>query len=159
MTKKNVLKGLLAIIIAIIPLATLTSCKDDSEDDGWVKTYPSDENYNPFEITDVTGTIKYDNALKSYIFYPDNTKDIYPNELGFEGGSLIVLIKNDKLQHVSKENATQVCLTGTAQYLYTAVPKKDGGALGYFKRYYSLEITNLSTNAILFTSNVYNINH
>lgn len=147
MNKKNLLMSLFAMIIAIFSLATFTSCKDDNEDEEWTKIYPSEENYNPFEITNVTGIIKYDSDLKSYIFSPNNTKDIYPNELGFEGGSLVVSIKNEKLQGVSKENTIQVCITGIVKYLYTAVPKKNGGALGYFKRYYSLEITNLSINA------------
>ncbi len=143
MNKKNLLMSLFAMIIVIFSLTSFTSCKDENEDEEWVKTYPSNESYEPFEIKNVTGTIKYDDVLKSYIFNPDNTKDLYPNELGFEGGSLVVLIKNEKLQYVSKGNALQVCLTGTAQYLYTAVPKGDGGALGYFKRYYSLDIRNI----------------
>lgn len=42
--------SLLTMIIAIFSLTTFTSCKDENEDDGWVQTYPSDENYMPFEI-------------------------------------------------------------------------------------------------------------
>ena len=52
MKKKYNLWSFIAIVIAMLSFTTFTSCKDeeDIDENGWIKTYPSEEDYKPFNI-------------------------------------------------------------------------------------------------------------
>lgn len=139
MTKKNVLKGLLAIIIAIISLATLTSCKDDSEDDGWVKTYPSDESYIPFEVKNAIGVLHYSTDDKKWYFYLKNREEVLKKGFGDESGAAIEIANpNDEL----KSYQDSVSIDGSIRLLYVMYPTKKTD-LPLVSYHYELTINNI----------------
>jgi hypothetical protein len=146
MGKRHLLMNIFAMIIAILSLATFAACKEEEDIDmyGWVKSYPDKENYTPYEITNISGVIKYDETKTSYIFVPNDTKDIYPYELGFEGQGLVVLINDNDNPSKIQEHTGQCCIDGTIQFQYLTTPKGDN-PFGIYRRYYSLKITIFKT--------------
>lgn len=150
MTKKNVLMGLLAMIIAIISLATYTSCKDHEEEfdeEGWVITYPKTENYDEFDVTNISGEIIFDDKKQKYLFSPDNPMDIrkYGLSEGDDGGeSLSICLENDSEK--LKEYVGKVTISGIARLKYAATSKHNNHVINFVCYHYSLKITSFSSN-------------
>ena len=145
MKKKYNLWSFIAIVIAMLSFTTFTSCKDeeDIDENGWIKTYPSEEDYKPFNITDVMGEIKYDETTKTYRFIPNNTYDIYPYELGWEGSGIVISLSNSKEE--LKDNLGKCTISGVIEFKYLTYPKGKN-PMGISIRHYSLKITSFNTN-------------
>lgn len=145
MNKKNLLMSLFAMIIAIFSLMTFTSCKDDNEDDGWVKTYPRDESYEPFEIKNAVGALHYSKDEKKWYFNLKNKEEVLYKNFGDESGATIEIANaNNEL----KSYQDSVSIDGSIRLLYVMCPKKSD--LPLVSYHYALTIENIS--------NVYNTN-
>lgn len=82
MRKKMFFNAFATCILVAIASVLFSSCKDDEQEvDGWVKFYPPTESYEAFAVNDISGTIEFDEELKSYVFYPNNPLDIRKKRL------------------------------------------------------------------------------
>ena len=130
------------MIIAIFSLTTFTSCKDENEDDGWVQTYPSDENYMPFEIKNAIGVLHYSEDDKKWYFYLKNREEVLKKGFGDENGAAIEIANpNDKL----KSYQDSVSIDGSIRLLYVMCPKKSD--IPFVSYHYELTINNIKKYA------------
>lgn len=142
MNKKNLIMSLLAMMIAMFSLATFTSCKDDNEYDGWVKTYPTDESYEPFEIKNAVGALYYSKEEKKWYFNLKNKEEVLNKNFGDESGAVIEIANaNDEL----KSYQDSVSIDGSIKLLYVMCPQKSD--LPLISYHYELTIKSIKKYA------------
>ena len=124
MDKQKHFLGLIAIFFAVILSSVVISCKDDEQElDGWVKFYPPTESYEAFAVNDISGTIEFDEELKSYVFYPTNVLDIRKCGLvqGDCGGQTLSVLLSNKRKDL-QDYIGSVSISGTVQFQYAMSP-------------------------------------
>lgn len=130
---------LFPVILLLISAAILAACKDDEgEDDGMETVRPDDMNYEPFEVTDATGSFRA-NSSGDWLFKFDNANEILGQSFGFEDeASVRITNMNDGM----KEMEGQVCISGTVQFQY--IRREKGNSAGIVTYCYILQITDMA---------------
>ena len=130
--------SLLAMIIAIFSLTTFTACKDNNEDEEWIKIYPSDENYEPFEIKNAIGVLQYSKEDKKWYLRLENREEVLNKNFGDESGAVIEIVNaNDEL----KTYQGSVSVNGTIRLLYVMTP--NNSSLPLVSYHYELTINSI----------------
>lgn len=124
MKQKYFLLSLIAMIIALFSLATFTSCKDKDEEyideNGWIKTYPNTENYQPFDIKDAEGELYYSNEGKKWYIHIKNRERVFNRNFGDESGPEVEICNSD--EYIKNITGT-VKVSGSMQFEYLIIPK------------------------------------
>lgn len=124
MKQKYFLLSLIAMIIALFSLATFTSCKDKDEEyideNGWIKTYPNTENYQPFDIKDAEGELYYSNEEKKWYIHIKNRESVFNRSFGDESSPEVEICNSD--EYIKNITGT-VKVSGSMQFEYLIIPK------------------------------------
>ena len=121
MKGRNYLWSLFAMTVVIISLMTFASCKEETENYEWMKTYPSNENYTPFEVKNAVGILHYSTDENKWYVYLKNREEVLKKSFGDESGVDIEIANaNDELNSFQDT----VSIDGSMRLLYVMCPKE-----------------------------------
>lgn len=127
---------LFPVILLLLSAAILAACKDDEgEDDGMETVRPDDMNYEPFEVTEATGSFQV-NSSGDWFFLLDNTNEILGQSFGFEDEASVRITN---MSDGMKEMEGQVSISGSVQFQY--IRREKGNSAGIVTYCYTLQIT------------------
>lgn len=130
---------LFPVILLLLSAAILAACKDDEgEDDGMETVRPSGMNYEPFEVTDATGSFSA-NGSGDWLFKFDNANEILGQSFGFEDEASVRITN---MSDGMKEMEEQVSISGTVQFQY--IRREKGNSAGIVTYCYTLQITDIA---------------
>lgn len=138
--KQRRIFNLVALFFVMFTISVVLSCKDEEEDGEWIISYPTTENYTPFEIQGAVGIFYYSGDTKKWYINFDDNAAVFHKGFGDEGGPQIEIANpSDNL----KNYTGKVIVDGTMQFQYLSQPKDNRAFLS--THHYLFTLSNIET--------------
>lgn len=125
------------ICLLFILSFSILSCKDDDDDSYPKVTYPTEEQKQPFTITNMKGTLYFEERDQKWAITPDREEFTAIKQLGFEEGAYII-ISNMKNEYKPYEGP--VTFSGEERLTHFLDYNMDMGHLIYV---YTIQLTDI----------------